>query len=185
MHHRIKIGLVSHYRRGLLHAWQRHVHGRAQTEGWRGVSSRLKNVKNYLLNYPEVLQRRSLERKVEQARVDATRAHLPAFHKSLAALEPDIAAMSVGKGDVTVVEFFDYNCGYCRKTLADLVKLMESDPNIKVQFLEYPILAAESKDAARVALAAGKQGKYFEFHKAMFAAGRASKDSALKVRQPA
>ena len=46
--------------------------------------------------------------------------------------------MSVGNGDVTVVEFFDYNCGYCRKTLPDVVKLIESEPNVKVQFLEYP-----------------------------------------------
>ena len=91
--------------------------------------------------------------------------------------------MSVGSGDVTVIEFFDYNCGYCRRTLPDLVKLVENEPNIKVQFMEYPILAPESKDASRVAIAAAKQGKYFEFHKAMFVINRASKDSALKVAE--
>ena len=86
-------------------------------------------------------------------------------------MKSELDGMSVGSGDVTVVEFFDYNCGYCRKTLPDLVKLIENEPNIKVQFMEYPILAPESKDASKVAIAAAKQGKYFEFHKAMFATG--------------
>ncbi len=172
------LGLVGAGSGGMLRA-------AAQTEGFSEgqVKSIEKIVKDYLLNHPEILQeaQEAQERKAEQARADATRAHLPVFYKSLAAMGPDLESMSTGKGDVTVVEFFDYNCGYCRKTLADLVKLMESDPNIKVQFMEYPILAPESKDAARVAIAAGKQGKYFEFHKAMFSAGRASKDTALKV----
>jgi protein-disulfide isomerase len=190
MHHRIKIGLAAATiaALGLVAAGSSGMFtAAAQTEGFSDgqVKSIEKIVKDYLLNHPEVLQeaQEALEHKAEQARVDATRAHLPAFYKSLAALDSDIAAMSVGKGDVTVVEFFDYNCGYCRKTLADLVKLMETDPNIKVQFMEYPILAPESKDAARVAIAAAKQGKYFEFHKAMFSAGRASKESALKVAE--
>ncbi|MBI4723739.1 MAG: DsbA family protein [Rhodomicrobium sp.] len=79
------------------------------------------------------------------------------------------------------MEFFDYNCGYCRRTLPDLVKLMENEKNIKIQFIEYPILAPESVEASKVAIAAAKQGKYFEFHKAMLNSGRASKETALKV----
>jgi len=147
------------------------------------VKSIEKIVKDYLLKNPEIIQeaQEALQRKAEQAHADATRARLPAFYKSLAALNSDLKSMSVGKGKVTVVEFFDYNCGYCRRTLDDVVKLMESDPDIRVQFMEYPILASQSKDASRVAVAAAKQGKYFEFHKAMFAVGRASKESALKV----
>src|SRR5262249_46256717 len=65
--------------------------------------------------------------------------------------------------------------------LPDLIKLIESDPKVRVQFVEFPILAPESIEASKVAIAAGKQGKYFEFHKAMFAAGHASKETALKV----
>ena len=98
-------------------------------------------------------------------------------------MSPQLAPFSIGSGDVTVVEFFDYNCGYCRKTLPDLVKLIENDPKVKVQFMEFPILAPELTEASKVAIAAAKQGKYFEFHKAMFAAGRASKDSALKIAE--
>ncbi len=159
----------------------------AQTDGFSEgqVKSIEKIVRDYLVNHPEVLSeaQEALERKMENARADATRAHLPMFYKALDNMKSALEGMSVGKGDVTVVEFFDYNCGYCRRTLPDLVKLIESEPNVKVQFMEYPILAPELKDAAKVAIAAAKQGKYFEFHKAMFTISRASKDSALKVAE--
>ncbi len=159
----------------------------AQTESFTEgqVKSIEKIVKEYLLNHPEILAevQEAYERKAEATRADATRAHLPQFYKMLSDMKSDLAGMSVGSGDVTVVEFFDYNCGYCRKTLPDLVKLIENEHNVKVQFLEYPILAPESKEASKVAIAAAKQGKYFEFYKAMFATGRASKESALKVAE--
>jgi protein-disulfide isomerase len=159
----------------------------AQTEGFSEgqVKSIEKIVKDYLLGHPEILTevQESYERKMEGARADAARAHLPLFYKALANMKSGLDSMSVGSGDVTVIEFFDYNCGYCRRTLPDLVKLIENEPNVKVQFMEYPILAPESKDASRVAIAAAKQGKYFEFHKAMFTINRASKDSALKAAE--
>jgi protein-disulfide isomerase len=149
------------------------------------VKSIEKIVKDYLLSHPEILLevQDAYEKKVEAQRADATKSRLPGFYKALDGMKSEMTGMSVGNGDVTVVEFFDYNCGYCRKTLPDLVKLIEREPNIKVQFMEYPILAPESKDASKVAIAAAKQGKYFEFHKAMFTAGRATKESALKVAE--
>lgn len=157
----------------------------AQTDSFSDgqVKSIEKIVKDYLLKNPEVLLevQDAYEKKMEAQRTDATKARLPGFYKTLADMQSELAGMSVGSGDVTVVEFFDYNCGYCRRTLPDLIKLIENDRNIKVQFLEYPILAAESTEASKVAIAVAKQGKYFEFHKAMFAAGRASKETALKV----
>lgn len=70
-------------------------------------------------------------------------------------------------GDVTVVEFFDYNCPYCRKAFKDLETVMGEDKNLRVVFKEYPIFGGASQIAARAALAAKKQGKYFEFHKAL------------------
>ncbi len=147
------------------------------------VKSIEKIVKDYLVSHPEILLevQEAYEKKVEAQRADAAQARLPGFYGTLAGLRPELASMSVGSGDVTVVELFDYNCGYCRRTLPDLIKLIESDPKVKVQFVEFPILAPESIEASKVAIAAAKQGKYFEFHKAMFAAGRASKESALKV----
>jgi protein-disulfide isomerase len=157
----------------------------AETGGFNDgqVKSIEKIVKDYLLSHPEILLevQEAYEKKVEAQRADAAQSRLPGFYNTLAGLKPELASMSVGSGDVTVVELFDYNCGYCRRTLPDLVKLIENDPKVKVQFVEFPILAPESIEASKVAVAAAKQGKYFEFHKAMFAAGHASKDTALKV----
>jgi protein-disulfide isomerase len=191
MQNRMKIGLaaVSFAALGLVAAGGSGMFAATaqQTDSFSEgqVKSIEKIVKDYLLGHPEILAQvqEAYERKMEAARADATVAHLPMFYKALANIKSELASMSIGSGDVTVVEFFDYNCGYCRKTLPDLIKLIESEPNIKVQFMEYPILAPESKDAARVAIAAAKQGKYFEFHKALFAGGRASKESALKVAE--
>ena len=189
MQNRMKIGFaaVTLAALGLVAAGGGSFTASAQTEGFSEgqVKSIEKIVKDYLMTHPEILTevQEAYERKAEAARADATRAHLPVFYKALENMKSDLAGMSTGKGDVTVVEFFDYNCGYCRKTLPDVVKLVENDPNVKVQFMEYPILAPESKDASRVAIAASKQGKYFEFHKAMFTIGRASKDSALKAAE--
>jgi len=75
-------------------------------------------------------------------------------------------------GDVTLVEFTDYNCGYCRSSVADVQKLIDSDSNIRVVIREVPILNATSRDAALWALAAAKQGKHKAFHDAMFSGGR-------------
>jgi len=75
-------------------------------------------------------------------------------------------------GDVTLVEFTDYNCGYCRSSVADVQKLIDSDSNIRVVIRELPILSATSRDAALWALAAAKQGKHKAFHDAMFSGGR-------------
>ncbi len=83
------------------------------------------------------------------------------------------------KGDVTVVEFFDYNCGYCKKALPTVEKLLEEDKNVKVVFKEYPILSDSSRLAARAALAANKQKKYFEMHQALMAHKGGYTDASL------
>lgn len=70
-------------------------------------------------------------------------------------------------GDVTIIEFFDYNCHYCKDVYALLVKLTDEDKNLKVIFKDFPILGPTSQTAAKWALAAHRQKKYFEFHKAM------------------
>ncbi len=75
-------------------------------------------------------------------------------------------------GDITVVEFTDYNCGFCRSSVADVEKLVASDKRIHLVYRELPILSATSREAALWALAAAKQGKHEAFHKAMFAGGR-------------
>ncbi len=78
-------------------------------------------------------------------------------------------APSVGNpnGDVTVVEFFDYNCGYCKKALTDIQAVLKEDKNLRVVFKEMPILGPTSRTAALWALAAHEQGKYFDYHVAL------------------
>ena len=70
-------------------------------------------------------------------------------------------------GDVTLVEYFDYNCGYCRKAYTDILEILKEDTNLRVVFQEMPILSPSSKVMAGYAMAAHAQGKYFEMHKAM------------------
>jgi protein-disulfide isomerase len=72
-------------------------------------------------------------------------------------------------GDVTVVEFFDYRCPYCKRVSDSLASLVKSDPNIKLVYKEFPILGPESMVAAKIALAAHRQGKYEEVHTAFMA----------------
>lgn len=71
------------------------------------------------------------------------------------------------KGDVTIVEFFDYNCGYCKQALSDLMALIEQDKNVRLVFVEIPILGESSLTAAKWALAANKQKLYLEYHIAL------------------
>jgi protein-disulfide isomerase len=94
---------------------------------------------------------------------------------------PDSPEAGNPKGDVTIVEFSDYNCGYCRRALHDVTKAVEGDKNIRIVFREFPILTPASEVVARLALAARIQGKYWEFHRAVMGApGQASEASALK-----
>jgi protein-disulfide isomerase len=71
------------------------------------------------------------------------------------------------EADVTVIEFFDYNCGYCKRAVPDIQEIVKNDDNVRFVFKEMPILGPSSKTAAQYALAAHKQGKYFDFHVAL------------------
>ena len=88
------------------------------------------------------------------------------------------------KGDVPVIEFFDYNCGYCKKAFADVAQLIDKDKKVQRDPKEFPILSKGSEEASRVALAAKMQGKYWEFHRAMLESqGQANEASALRVAE--
>ena len=85
-------------------------------------------------------------------------------------------------GDVSVVEFFDYNCGYCRQALPYVVKLVNDDGKVRLVLKEMPIFGDDSVAAARLALASNKQGKYFEMHQKLLSEpGRAGKEKALWI----
>src|SRR3546814_20268765 len=83
------------------------------------------------------------------------------------------------KGDVTVVEFFDYACGYCRASLPDLARLVGEDKGVKVVYRELPILSEESIDAAKVSLLAAEKHQYMPFHRALYAAGKVTRATIL------
>ena len=97
------------------------------------------------------------------------------------------------QGDVTLVEFYDYNCGYCRASLPILNQLTQRDPKLRIVFRELPILAESSRAAARASLLAASQGKFGAFHDALYAAGpvsdatiaSASARAGVDVRQAA
>jgi protein-disulfide isomerase len=96
--------------------------------------------------------------------------------------DPNAPILGNPDGDVTVVEFFDYNCPYCRRVKPEVRALIDADPNIRLVYREWPILGGGSVFAAKAALAARKQGKYEDFHWAMMGnEGRAEEASVLRV----
>jgi protein-disulfide isomerase len=128
-------------------------------------------VREYLVNNPEVLIEaiESLQEKQQAAEKDMRQ---KALAQNRAELERDPASPVAGnpKGDVTVVEFFDYRCPYCKSVSERLFNVVKADGKVRYVFKEFPILGPESVFAAKAALAAAKQGKYVEFHKALMAA---------------
>ena len=97
----------------------------------------------------------------------------------------DDSASPVGgnpTGDVTIVEFFDYNCPYCRKVVPTLIEIERSDPKLRFVYKEFPILGPGSLFAARAALASVRQGMYVEYHKAMMQSpGSITDDRAIEI----
>ena len=134
---------------------------------WSGLSAHLggENPGDYIVAHPEVLREASaeLQRRELLARIGPLRSELEAPFPG--------AVLGNPRGSVTLVEFSDYACGYCRQSVADVEQLIADNPDLKVVVREYPILTEGSADAARMALAAAQQGKYAAFHNAMFEAG--------------
>ena len=119
----------------------------------------------YLLANPEVLPEAMdvLQRRDQQARIGPLRAELETPFPG--------AVLGNPAGSVTLVEFSDYACSYCRQSVADVASLIAANPDLWVIVREFPILSPESVDAARMALAAAQQGKFARFHEAMYRLG--------------
>jgi protein-disulfide isomerase len=129
-----------------------------------------KIVRDYIVNNPEVLMEAmsNLQAKEENAQREKLSSGVAKFSKDLFENPVDFVAGNP-KGDVTIVEFFDYRCGYCKKARPEVLKLIESDKNVRVVVKEFPILGAPSEFASRAALASKKQGKYWDLHLALMA----------------
>ncbi|KGJ05161.1 Protein-disulfide isomerase [Paracoccus halophilus] len=96
--------------------------------------------------------------------------------------DPEAPVMGNPQGDVVLVEFTDYNCGFCRKTMPEVRALLQSDPGIRMVMHEIPVFGEGSRYAAMAALAAREQGKYEVFHRALMSMrGKAEKASVLRV----
>lgn len=128
-------------------------------------------VKQVLLNDPTIMSEVIEKMQASQQGMMVAKAK-EQIAKNKKALFSDPSSPTVGpaNADVTLVEFFDYHCGYCKQALISISKLMDSDKNVRFIFKEYPILSEDSRLASKAALAVYRldKNKYFEFHKAMF-----------------
>jgi len=141
-----------------------------------------KIIRDYLIKHPEVLQEAMAELEKKQAVAEtekarsAIKSHAEAIFNS-----PRQVTLGNPQGDVTFVEFFDYNCGYCKRALNDMMELMAKDPKLKVVLKEFPVLGPTSVEAAQVAVAVRMQDKtgkkYLEFHQKLLT-GRGQIDKA-------
>lgn len=125
-------------------------------------------IHDYIMSNPRVLMEsvQKYHDGAEEAQASAFDQVIKQSHKELYN-DPDSPVIGNKNGDVTLVEFFDYNCGYCKQAFKDIQTLVDKDKKLKVVFKDIPILAESSYTAAQYALAAEKQGKYWEFHVAM------------------
>jgi len=142
-------------------------------------------VKDYLLKNPEVIREALIELERRTAEAEKQRQKKLLAENQELLTDPKYGFVTGNKdGDITVVEFFDYNCPYCRQSLNDIVKLMDNDKNVRVILKEYPILGQASTTAAMAALASRKQNKYMEFHTALLSAkGRINDEQITKIAQ--
>jgi len=136
-------------------------------------------VHDYILAHPEILPEA-----MERLRANDSRAQLAGIRGAVEKPFPG-AVLGNPQGKVTLVEFTDFACGYCRQSVPDVEALLREHPELRIVIRELPILSPESADAARWALAAAEQGKYAAFHKAMFAAGRPSAATIASAAQTA
>jgi protein-disulfide isomerase len=146
-----------------------------------------KIVRDYLLSRPEVLQEAMAELEKRQ-NAEEVEKHLASIKDNAPAIFSSAHQVNMGnpQGDVTMVEFFDYNCAFCKRAMSDMLDLMKSDPKLKVVLKEFPVLGEGSVQAAQVAVAARMQDKtgkkYIDFHtKLLGGRGPADKARALAV----
>lgn len=145
-------------------------------------------IKDYLLKNPEVLEEALNALQDKRAAEQAAQQKL-AFEANKDKLfkSPSGAVFGNPNGNVTLVEFFDYNCGYCKRGLADILNLLDKDKNLRVIIKDFPVLGPGSLEAATVAVAVKQQldgEKFLEFHKTLLSTrGPVAKDRALEVAQ--
>ncbi len=149
----------------------------------RGEIERI--IREYLLSHPEVLQEAmaALEKRQQLAETEKHRAAVKQ-HAATIFNSPRQVTLGNPQGDVTMVEFFDYRCVYCKRAMTDMMELMAADPKLKIVLKEFPVLGEPSTHAAQVAVAVRMQDKtgkkYLDFHQKLLG-GRADVDRARAI----
>ncbi len=141
-------------------------------------------VKDYLLKNPEILI--EVGKELENRQTLAQAAEHQKFivqNKDAIFAAPTDFVLGDPKGDITVVEFFDYNCGWCKRAVDELTKLSKADPKLKIVLKEFPIFGENSVIAAKAAMAAQKQEKYWDFHVALMKERQVTKDNVFTIAQ--
>ncbi|MES2355653.1 MAG: DsbA family protein [Pseudomonadota bacterium] len=125
-------------------------------------------VRDYLLKNPEFLIEvlQAAEDKMNKKAELQSQKILKGRHNDIFK-DPDSPSVGDKNSDVVIVEFFDYQCGFCKKVVPTLNQILQEDKKVRIIYKEFPILSKESFLAARMALAANKQGKYEPFHQAL------------------
>jgi protein-disulfide isomerase len=124
-------------------------------------------VKEYILQHPEVLVE-SVRLYQDRERAAQRQRSREAAVANLHDLQQDPSSPVTGReSGVTIVEFFDYRCGYCKRAEPAVLKLLAEHPDVRFIFKEFPILGPESSLAAKASLAAARQGAYLKFHQAL------------------
>ena len=135
------------------------------------------DVRSYLLAHPEVIDEagQKLQERASARAIDGERDAIFTPVGNAWAGNPN--------GDLSIVEFYDYACGYCRASLPVIRQLLADDPKLRVVFRELPVLSEQSDVAARMSVAAALQGKFGPFHDAMYAAGPLTPETIAATAQ--
>jgi protein-disulfide isomerase len=148
----------------------------SQVEAVRSV------IRDFLINNPEIMIEVSRELEArQQARQADEHKRVIMQHKAQIFAAPSDFVFGNPKGDITVVEFFDYNCAWCKRAVDDVMKLAQADPRVRIVMKEFPIFGEHSTFAAKAAMAAIKQGKYWNFHVAMMHEKQVTKDNVMAI----
>jgi len=170
---------------GVALVWALPLQAQTFSEAQRGEIEGI--IKAYLIAHPEVIQEvmTEIDKRQAEAEAEKHREGVKQYSKVLF-YSPRQVTLGNPNGDVTMVEFFDYNCGFCRRALTDMLDLMKADPKLRVVLKEFPVLGPGSIEAAQVAVAVRMQNpdgkKYLEFHQKLLSGrGQADRARALAV----
>ncbi len=142
-------------------------------------------IENFLMDDPKILQRVSaaLQDQLRFEEIAQTQVALASFEAEIYD-DPGHVVLGNPDGDVTLVEFFDYNCGFCRQAMPDMTRLLEEDPDLRIILKEFPVLSNDSVAAARISVVVNDIAPEFyqEFHELLFTArGQITGEAALNA----